>query len=179
MSPVSWPSIWRRSPVPGGADPGIYQPVRPHGPDEGGGECAAPAHPLCTPELHCPGVCWRQLLPVLSGVSLKKILARRVGFHLCGQSVLKAINMPRVKQGAEKLFGTLPARMLLSVQVLYFTYSCGSTTLPSLLTEKCRCGPTSPSAAAVEPTRPMMSPASTVLPCSTGGSCCRLLYCVS
>ena len=73
----------------------------------------------------------------------------------------------------------LPARMLLSVQVLYFTYSCGSTTLPSLLTEKCRCGPTSPSAAAVEPTRPMMSPASTVLPCSTGGSCCRLLYCVS
>lgn len=49
-------------------------------------------------------------------------------------------------------------------------------TLPSWLTEKWRWGPISLSAALVEPTRPMMSPARTDCPSATGTSDCRLLY---
>ena len=87
----------------------------------------------------------------------------------CRNVCLQSENSGRCMRSTERRIVGIPR----AAKARYFKNSFGSMALPSLVTEKCRCGALEDSISEVVPTEPMTCPAETYCPSPTVGTLCR------
>ena len=101
--------------------------------------------------------------------SKKKRQPKGCLFSFCRNVCLQSENSGRCMRSTERRIVGIPR----AAKARYFKNSFGSMALPSLVTEKCRCGALEDSISEVVPTEPMTCPAEAYCPSPTVGTLCR------